>query len=343
MKKNKTHLPKTNCQGERILFLRPGKLGDMIVLTPILKALKEYNPNIEIAVAASVYNEIVIRHNVHIQKIFSVRFNSFLSIIKLIFAIRANQYDWVIDTTPGNSTTMSIIARFSRSKSCRIAGMHKTKRLGCFNRISHPDGIHIVKRNQKLVESALSIDLDKYMATYQIGLTPQLHQKANEILGCTAQTKPMIGINCSAGQPSRQWPFKKYQNLIEKVIRQFPHIRIVLFATGEHRAWVRDLGKQCEQVLVFPQSDFLTIVAAISEMKAFFTPDTSLLHVAAAFSIPVTGLYPDAGENFLRWKAYKTPSLELVAAPGASVADISVDDAYSAFSQQIASIEKGLA
>lgn len=324
---------------QKILFLRPGKLGDMIVATPLFKAIKCTFPDISITVAASSYNEIIIRHNHHIDLVRKVNYHSVLDIIKMILWIRRQQFDWVVDLTPGISRTSTMVSRLVRSPSIHTAGMHKGVHSRFFSKVTDNIDLHIIDRNKLLVENLLDCSF-KGEFNPDIALLKEHEKKAEALLNCTDDKSVRIGINCSAGDKCRQWSECNYLELIKLVNERLPKVQIVLFSVGAQDEWVLRIQKKQKNVVSLIGVDILTAAAVIKRMSFFFTPDTSLLHIASGFKVPIIGIYCVGGENLIRWRAYNTITRELVAESSGDVNEICPQKVLDALTELIESQEK---
>ncbi len=323
-----------NEQNMKILFLRPGKLGDMIVATPLFKAIKVQIPNSIIAVVASPYNQVIVRHNQHINILKVVNFHSLFSLIKLIVWIRKEKFNWVIDLTPEISTTSSIIARLVRSSRIKIAGMHKGEHSRYFDIVTENKDIHLIDRNRLLLEAVFDCSFTgDFRPDISIDIRNIKH--AMDVLGDCSNNTFKIGINCSAGASMRQWTKNNYQKLLNAINSKYPHASVVLFSVGAQTAWVQEFKSVFDNIVEVCDVEFLTVAAIIQMLDYFITPDTSLLHVASAFKIPNVGLYCMGGENFIRWRAYKTVSKELVALESNDVNEITVEHVMAALCELI--------
>jgi ADP-heptose:LPS heptosyltransferase len=317
---------------KKVIFLRPGKLGDMIVASPLFKELKKHFPDMVISVAASPYNEIIIKENPYVTNCFKVNFHSLFSIICLVFKIRKEKYSWVIDLTPGISRTSSVICKLVKSKYTSTAGMHKGQSASKFTKTTDFSGIHILERNKKLIEEIFKIECSGIIHP-EVYFSDKHQENADAILNVVENRSDIIGVNCSAGEPERQWTKDKYNNLLELIKTKYPERSIILFSVGEQYLWAMEFQKQFKKMYACPQKDFLTIAAVIKKVGIFITPDTSLLHVAAGYKIPVVGLYCVDGENLVRWRAYETLSKELVARGSHDVNEIAPSEVFRAFEE----------
>ena len=78
----------------RILFIQLGRIGDMILSTPVFRAIKEKYPDAEINVIAGRHNYSVISNNPRINKIIIHKKPPVFVLIN-IFRIRKHFYDYL--------------------------------------------------------------------------------------------------------------------------------------------------------------------------------------------------------------------------------------------------------
>ena len=63
---------------EKVLLVRTDRLGDAVITTPLIKALKEQMPGLKIYLISSTKNEVVFKNNHDVDKIFSIKIDSWL-------------------------------------------------------------------------------------------------------------------------------------------------------------------------------------------------------------------------------------------------------------------------
>jgi len=324
---------------QKIVFLRPGKLGDLIVATPFFSQLKKIFPKVHISVVCSPYNKVVIKHNPFVDEIKVVNFHSLFAVLGLIRWIKKQQFDWVIDLIPGVSRTSTIINRMVRSKKTRIAGMHKAHTGKFFDITTENHGLHIIDRNKLLIESVMQCKFTESISA-EIHVLPEHRHAAKHILAGIEKNKIVIGINCSAGELERQWDRGNYHRLLELLHEKYKNIHTVLFSVNEQQKWAVDFSHEFKNTTALPAVDLFTVVAVMQQLSMFFSPDTSLIHIASGNGYPVVGLYCTDGENLVRWRAYADLTKELIACKTNSVNEISPEAAFSAIEEMMSIIQK---
>lgn len=252
----------------------------------------------------------------------------------MVFWIRKQKFDWLIDLTPEISRTSTIISFLVRSASTRTAGMHKGWASKYFDKVTDLKDVHIIERHRYLVEQVMECTLAGPSNPDFFYLQEHADQAEKKLLAI-AHKKFLIGINCSAGKPCRQWNENNYRELIRMLSQKFPEAALVFFAVGKQVEWVEYFVKEIKDSVAVTSVSFLTVVAAIRKLAYFFTPDTSLLHVATGYNLPIVGLYFEDGENLVRWRATGNLTRELVASNNENVNEISPVDAFHAIEELI--------
>jgi ADP-heptose:LPS heptosyltransferase len=85
-----------------------------------------------------------------------------------------------------------------------------------------------------------------------------------------------------------------------------------------------------------PNMSLLEASALIAKLDCLVTPDTSLVHIARSYQVPVVGLYSRFMKNFLLWRPYGQEVGAVVSGNDDNIHDITVDQVFDAFQQVLA-------
>jgi ADP-heptose:LPS heptosyltransferase len=86
--------------------------------------------------------------------------------------------------------------------------------------------------------------------------------------------------------------------------------------------------------ILAPETSFDGFAAWIKRVSLLVTPDTSAVHLAAAFNVPSVVLYVQSNPELKIWEPYKTPSESLVT-PVDDLTTISVDQVLRAIDRLV--------
>ena len=95
----------------RVLFLRPEKIGDMVISFPVFDGLKRAYPHIEISILGSPRNRAIIKDDPRFETVFMYRKNLWRD-FREVMAIRREKYDCVVDMICDDSVTALFLAPF---------------------------------------------------------------------------------------------------------------------------------------------------------------------------------------------------------------------------------------
>lgn len=105
-----------------------------------------------------------------------------------------------------------------------------------------------------------------------------------------SEANRIIGLFPGAGHPSRQWDLAKFAALARRLLER--SFNVVVFLGPEEAGWSEEV-----RTLFPPETRILSgltipqFIAAVPRLAAFVGNDTGPLHLAAAFDIPVLGLF----------------------------------------------------
>ncbi len=303
----------------RILFIRLNRIGDALVTTPLLKEIKEQigckvfllagNQNYFIFENAKLADEIIVyRKNVH-----GIR-----SLIKMINTL---QLDAIVDLHDDISTTVSYLIAFSKCK--YKFGLRK----GNFKLYTHtvpkidPSKFHVVDR---VLEFKKLFGLNVNSGELNIVYEPKVESVrsvSDYLKNHFAAKKFLVGINISAGSDARFWGASKFSRIIESL--KLYDVNLILLCSEkdlESAAQIASAG-----IPIFYRPTFDEFCAMLPFLNFLITPDTSIIHVASAFKLPMFGLYVHFQTSDKIWTPYKS-EFDCVVTEEPTLKNISVEE-----------------
>lgn len=320
----------------KVLFLRPEKIGDMVISLPVFDALKECFPHIKISILASPKNYSIIKDDSRFDRIFLYRKNLWRD-VKEMLAMRRGKYDCVVDMICDDSVTALFLSQLAAPDKPRIGvGKVKFGEYYDFNYDRHMDNTgHIIENTLKLL-TAFDIDCDTVSGYAPPFLNESSLGKADRFMKQLSKETPQglkAGFNLSAGSPTRIWAERKSVELIKRILDHDGDCTMILFtAPGDRQRGERLCQQFNDRVRLVPDGLNLTEASAlISRLDVLITPDTSLVHIARSFRVPVVGLYSRFKKNFQLWRPYDQEVGAVVSGNNDNIFDISVNDVFDTF------------
>jgi heptosyltransferase III len=315
-----------------VACLRPGKLGDMIVATPLFAALKERGGVERLAVLCSAANEVVIRHNPRVDVLRPVNFHRIGDVFAATAWLRRQRFDAIIDLSPGFSRTNFLMSYFGGPKAVR-AGIEKEYIADRYHVHDGGRDTHLADRMLEAGEALTGMQFGRDRR-FEICTAPGDREAALSFVNKHRGGGTLVAINLSAGTIQRQWGFEHYAGLVRLIASPNAPVTMALIGIGEQRQWAEKIAAGNPACIVVPQFPFLTVVEVIGACSLLISPDTALVHAAGAHGVPVVGLYTAHAENFTRWGPYH--------AAGRVVLSSSTDDITSITPHMVADAAREL-
>lgn len=341
LKKGKTDfkIPDGN-KLRKILILRPDRIGDTVCSFPLIDSLRESFSQLKISIFASSKNYPLIKNDPRFDKIFIYRRNIFRD-IREVFAIRREKYECVVDLLADDSVTTLFLSQFCSVKSKRI-GLGKKKYEKYYDYNYSPESNceeHTVDINLKLLEafgSSYTIT-DRHAPPFVD--KPSL-DKINRFMDTIPNSNPdglIVGFNLSARGENRNWGYKKSKELISKIIETYNNCTIILITAPNERSRGDRIDVHFDRnvVQIPPNANLTEVSALILKLDLLISPDTSLVHIARSFQIPVIGLYTAYKNVYRQWRPFNQEDGLVLSYGGDDIFNISVEQVFDEFNKMI--------
>jgi ADP-heptose:LPS heptosyltransferase len=231
-KGQKDFVPLDGTKINKVLFLRPEKIGDMAISLPVFDALHKSYPNIRISVLGSPKNFPLINDDPRFDRIFLYT-KSIWKDPGTMLRIRQEKFDCLVDMICDDSVTALFMSQYLAPGKPRIGvGKKKFKQYYDFNYDHRMNNTgHIIDNTLKLL-TAFGIDVSRVSGFAPPYLSDKVRENAAEFFKELDNPEPSglkVGINLSAGAPSRIWQPEKSVELIRRILQTYPDARIILF------------------------------------------------------------------------------------------------------------------
>ncbi len=310
----------------KVLFLRHDRLGDAIITLPLLRLLKAHYPDLQVDVLLSQYNASM---SVHLRRYAQhcwVYEKSPLKFLSLLRALRARHYDVVIDPMDNPSATSSL---FITALRCTSVGIEKsnapiyTHVVPMLERHS----VHIIERMaQVLLPFGISPAREDLHLEYP--LSAEARMLGQRRLG-EKMAPYRLGINLSARDPWRYWGRENFIKFIQAFQERARDVEIILFAAQSDAEDAHCIGKVTATKVAPFVLTLDEFAAMLVQCDFLLTPDTSIVHIAAAWQVPQVVLYSRVEGLPMVWLPYRAPHFALETS-SESIRAISVEDVLNA-------------
>jgi heptosyltransferase-2 len=265
-----------------ILIIKPGAIGDLLHLTPVIRALKGKYPNACISLlVSSKATASLFRDNPHIHEtiVFEKKgeHRSCLALISLWNRIRKKRYDTVIHFQRSNLKAWFLV---TAALPCRVLVYHKAK-----NRIVHAVANHL-ETVAPLGIPETDLDLEFYTSVDDDSFAEQL-------LGTPEYAgKKLLCLNPGASNRIKCWSTVGFAALADRLINELDARVLIIGGTEE-----RDLADSIYTAMNNAPLDLVgklsltQLGAVLKRCEVLVSGDTGPMHLATAVKTPVVALF----------------------------------------------------
>ncbi len=274
----------TNNKIKRILVIQTAFLGDLIMSTPIFKALKEIWPNALIDVLVIPETASVLGNNPYIHNIYCFdkrkKINKLKSFIPLILRLGRNNYEIAFSVQSSYTSSLIMFLAGIRTR----VGYSKQKLLT--NKITQNKNLHIRDRVLLLIKEFSNILPDNET---KIFLDDQIKAKIKLL------TKNDINKKKIAIAPGSVWATKKWpENYFIELIKMLKEHSIYLIGGPDDKVLCQRILNNSEHNNITNFAGELSIIESstlISMMELTICNDSGPLHMANAVETPVFAFF----------------------------------------------------
>jgi ADP-heptose:LPS heptosyltransferase len=275
-----------------VLVVQLKRLGDLILTTPALVALRQTMPQAKITLLIDYYSEELIPALRMVDEIWTYDRKRSLPIwLKLLF----REYDFCLDFT-GNDRS-ALVAFFSKAAervSFSFVGRRRHRSW------IYTDLVSSSVRDLHTIDHYL--DLSRFVGfsgpapAPAIELPDDVVRAVPEILREIGLTSPFFVVHPGTARREKYWPTERWAEVIRYVCDRTQFA--CLFTGGSDRAEIehirairKELGEAFPVFNLAGQIPFLVTAAMIRRSRVFIGVDTAAAHVASVFSRPELVLF----------------------------------------------------
>jgi len=284
----------------KVLFTQLGRIGDMILATPIFEALKNKYPDVKIHVLASSHNHLILKNNPNINKVLvydKKPLNTFSLIIKLV----NGKYDYLIDPKDHFSSESKYIAKLVNAEK-KIGFNSKKDKVFDIAVKPHNKGIHYTTICFQALKE-LGIEPPEVVACPKLYLNRKSEFYVNEFIEHN-NLDDYILINISASHQSKMWAIENWIDVARYLINKKQKIVLSFAPTESDEA--KELFKKVPELIVFTSRNLDDVLSIINRCKLTITVDTSVVHISAAFDKPVLVLIKSIADTLNKFAPLNT-------------------------------------
>ncbi|WP_434670873.1 glycosyltransferase family 9 protein [Klebsiella sp. B345] len=283
-----------------LLMRNEGAIGDVVVDSALVKCLHESGYIVDFLLTKS--NSLVMKNHPGIRRIYEAENVSSSDFLRkfthnvpksVINELANNKYDIVIDPSLFDMPIhRMLLLRQIKAKS--VLGFNKWASINHYTKSFAFDCEHWhVSKTFTFIADYLHLDAS-HLEGYDLHIPADIDQQVRAYLGGLAGRK--IVINIFAGHADRSLSQEQLSTIIDRLREAYSDVHIILL---DHRNEIR--LPLPEGVSINPFKTLHHAMALIAGADLIISPDTSVVHMAAAWKKPLIAIYKDVLLNNRLW------------------------------------------
>ncbi len=287
----------------RILIIRPDRIGDVVLTTPLIRAVKRSFPGSFVGVMVNSVSGVLLRNNPHIDLLITDdpagKDAGRSGFWRQVRTLRSHAFD----------TGLMPLPRERHAWMMALAGIRT--RIGVGGKIYQVlTGTKTVSRNKYIPprhEADYVMDLGRRIGITDDRLIPELFLTPEEKTNADEMyrrhgfdfSQPIIGINPSSNNSSPNWTPERYADLCDRLSDQYRlFINIGIPNATMEKHFRRFSGRH----LVYSGTDLRELIALCHRLSVLITSSTGTSHIAAALGVPTVSMFcPLPACSITRW------------------------------------------
>ncbi len=308
--------PEWSARPYDVLFLRPDRVGDMIISTGLLRAIATSHDTIRLHVLATPVNAGVLENNPHVASVvlFHRRKRPW-TWLRFVRDVRRARYDVVIDCMvfSPSLTLLLLMLVIGAPERVGIGGRAND----AIYSLPVPPGDRRAHHIEQLgaLAAAFGVDVgafdwqpEIFLSPAELGAAARLWQHTSDGRGSGHGTGARVLVNLSTGKDRCRWPAERYVAVLQETLARRPGLCILIIGMARDTSALREIAAATGCATACP--GLRDALALVESADLLLTPDTALVHAASAFRTPVVAMYHRGAAT--HWGPYRTVSRVLV-------------------------------
>ncbi len=296
----------------RVLVVRLRSIGDTVLATPALYALRRFLPDARIDVLLEDWVAPVLEGSTDIDRVVTVRRGSTAARLALVRCLRSARYDVVFNLHGGSTATLLTRASGAPHRvgyaSYRYYGLH-TDAAPPAAELWQRDATHSAEQQLALLGWA-GVPVSDRPST-RLVVTDRADYVVNEKLRVAglSDARPFALLHPAAAFASKTWDAANFARIAEHLHAR--GLSVVAVAAPTERKVAHALVEQSGAPVIALTDLLLSEVIALAARAALFVGnDSGIAHIAAAVCTPSVVIF--GSSNVAHWRPWTSAPAEVV-------------------------------
>ncbi|UCE01487.1 MAG: glycosyltransferase family 9 protein [Candidatus Latescibacterota bacterium] len=282
----------------RILVVRPDRVGDVILATPLIRALRQTFPDAHLTALVRPYTSPLLENSPHLDDVLlddpGGRDAGGRGFWRQVASLRRHRFDTALLLLPNKRHAWMLFLAGIRT---RIGVGRKLYQVMTFMRsVSRNRYVPLRHEADYCLDLGRAIGVDANDLSTEIFLTPEERDRAWRTLVGAArerlEPKRLIGIHPGSGGSAPNWSVGRYVDLARRLLRE-ESVHLVLTGGAEERGLASAFQALDERRVtnLMGQLQLRETASVIAHLAVLVSPSTGPMHMAAALRVPTVSLF----------------------------------------------------
>jgi lipopolysaccharide heptosyltransferase II len=274
---------------EKILLIRFSSLGDIVMTTAMVRAVRQRFPQAKIHFVVREDFEALLTGNPHLDRIWMLkRATGWRGLLALGKRLRAERYDLVYDAH--RSLRSRLMVPFLGAKYVRRFSKHYLKRSISLT-FKVPRLLDSRRFLDRFVDPLRDLGVERDSKGPEVFATKAAMESALRKLSLSSPPREgWVGLIPSAQWPGKRWSEEGFRMVLLELLEKTPFSFVVFGGSADHfcRVLTRDLPPASSPRVFQAQGrlDLKEAISLLSTCHSVIANDTGLMHVADALGVP---------------------------------------------------------
>lgn len=280
----------------KLLFVKLKHIGDALLLTPTLEAVRHNYPNAEIWVVVRRGTEGILEGCTSINKLLTAtqaesarrKISDTWKDLRLSIQLREQRFDYAFDLTDGDRGRWMVgLSRANKRGASSTKGSY-SKWWGLFlDHFSPPwGGGHRVEKDYQLTSELISLNGDIPNLSFS--------ESASAMPSAMRDLNDYVIIHPGSRWKKKRWPLKHWLKLGENLLQTSNNLIVSCGPEDGERKFARTLVSELNSRRVVNSDgrwSWAELAGCLRRSRAYVGIDTAATHLAAACQCPIVAMY----------------------------------------------------
>lgn len=291
---------------KRILIVRTDRIGDVLLSTPVIKALRDKYPQAYIAMMVSPYARDIVEGNPYLDKVIIYdkdgTHKSWFNSLKFSRGLKRKKFDLALILHPVNRAHLVTF----------LAGI--PRRVGYDRKLGFllTDRIKHTKQRGEKHEVEYNLDLLRYLniepldKNLYMPVKPESEKWVEELFKREDidETDKLLAIHPAASCPSKVWPAERFAQATDNLAQSYG-FKVFIIAGPKDLRVAEEVAEQMRSSVInlAGRTSVAQLASLLKRCALFVSNDSGPVHIASSLGIPVISIFGrnQAGLSPRRW------------------------------------------